>query len=95
MLIKPEVESFAKIKVVGIGGGGCNAVSSMVTGNVISGVDFVCINTDKQALNNSNCPVKVQIGENLTKGLGSGANPEIGRKAAEESLPKSLKVWEP
>ena len=92
MLIKPEVESFAKIKVVGIGGGGCNAVSSMVTGNVISGVDFVCINTDKQALNNSNCPVKVQIGENLTKGLGSGANPEIGRKAAEESVEKIKEV---
>lgn len=92
MLIKPEVESFAKIKVVGIGGGGCNAVSSMVTQNSISGVDFVCINTDKQALSNSNCPVKVQIGENLTKGLGSGADPEIGRKAAEESVEKIKEV---
>jgi len=93
MLIKPEIsESFAKIKVVGIGGGGCNAVSSMVSGNTVSGVDFVCINTDKQALNNSNSPVKVQIGENLTKGLGSGANPEIGRKAAEESVEKIKEV---
>lgn len=88
MLITPEIESFAKIKVVGIGGGGCNAVTSMVSANSISGVDFVCINTDKQALNNSNCPVKLQIGENLTKGLGSGANPEVGRKAAEESIEK-------
>ena len=93
MLIKPEIsESFAKIKVVGIGGGGCNAVSSMVSGNTVSGVDFVCINTDKQALNNSNSPVKVQIGENLTKGWGSGANPEIGRKAAEESVEKIKEV---
>ncbi|MCL5004155.1 MAG: cell division protein FtsZ [Patescibacteria group bacterium] len=88
MLIKPEVEKFARIKVVGIGGGGCNAVSSMVARNVISGVDFVGINTDKQALDNSACPTKVQIGEDLTKGLGSGANPEIGRKAAEESAEK-------
>ena len=92
MLIKPEVEKFAKIKVVGIGGGGCNAVSSMVSGSQISGVDFVCINTDKQALNNSQAPVKVQIGDNLTKGLGSGANPEVGKKAAEESIEKIKEV---
>lgn len=92
MLIKPEVESFAKIKVVGIGGGGCNAVSSMVSQNTISGVDFVCINTDKQALSSANSPVKVQIGENLTRGLGSGANPEVGRKAADESVERIKEV---
>lgn len=92
MLIKPEIERFAKIKVVGIGGGGGNAISSMVSKNAISGVDFVSINTDRQALGSLNCPVKVQIGENLTKGLGSGANPEIGRKAAEESQEKIKEV---
>lgn len=88
MLIKPEIEKFAKIKVVGVGGGGCNAVSSMIETGNIRGVDFIAINTDKQALSVNNSTVKVQIGENLTKGLGSGANPEIGRKAAEESAEK-------
>ncbi len=92
MLIKPEVERFAKIKVVGVGGGGGNAVSSMVSQNNVNGVEFICINTDKQALGNLNCPIKVQIGENLTKGLGSGANPEVGLKAAEESVEKIKEV---
>lgn len=88
MLIKPEIEKFAKIKVVGIGGGGCNAVSSMINSGTIRGVDFIAINTDKQALSVNSASIKVQIGEGLTKGLGSGANPEIGRKAAEESSEK-------
>ena len=75
---------FARIKVLGIGGGGSNAVNRMIT-NKLTGVDFVAINTDKQALNYSSAPTVMQIGSKLTKGLGSGGNPDIGRKAAEES----------
>jgi len=86
MFIKPEVERFAKIKVVGIGGGGGNAVNSMIDDRNIQGVDFMAINTDLQALSVNKAPVKIQIGKDLTKGLGSGANPEVGRKAAEESI---------
>lgn len=75
----------AQIKVIGVGGGGCNAVNRMIeTG--LKGVSFVAINTDKQALAGSKAETKVQIGEKLTKGLGAGANPEIGQKAAEENL---------
>lgn len=88
MLIKPEAERFAKIRVVGIGGGGCNALNSMMALQQIEGVEFIGINTDAQALATNQAPVKIQIGENITKGLGSGANPEIGRKAAEESTEK-------
>lgn len=88
MLIKPDVARFAKIKVVGVGGGGCNAVSSMVSSGTITGVDFVAINTDAQQLLRCQAPTKVQIGENLTRGLGSGGNPEVGKKAAEESVEK-------
>lgn len=76
--------NFAKIKVIGVGGGGGNAVNRMVTYG-LQGAEFIVVNTDKQALYLSNAPQKVQIGEKLTKGLGSGANPDIGRKAAEES----------
>jgi cell division protein FtsZ len=85
MLIKPEIERFAKIKVVGIGGGGTNAVNNMVSGGSIHGVDFIVVNTDAQSLALSKAPTKIQIGKDLTKGLGSGGNPEIGKKAAEES----------
>ncbi len=85
MLIKPKAGQAAKIKVVGIGGGGGNAVSAMVSEGSISGVEFITINTDAQALLNNKASIKVQIGENLTKGLGSGGDPEIGRQAAEES----------
>jgi cell division protein FtsZ len=85
MLIKPEVNRFAKIKVVGIGGAGVNALNSMISLQQIQGVDFVAVNTDAQALLTSQAPTKVQIGEQLTKGLGSGGDPDIGRKAAEES----------
>jgi cell division protein FtsZ len=82
--IKPEIEMFAKIKVVGVGGAGGNAVSRMIDSN-IKGVEFVVINTDAQALHNSKATEKVHIGKNLTKGLGAGMNPEIGRQAAEEN----------
>lgn len=88
MLIKPDVQRFAKIKVVGLGGGGCNALSSMIALQQIQGVEFVAINTDAQALLNHPSPTKVQIGEALTRGLGSGGNPDIGRQAAEESTQK-------
>ena len=88
MLIKPDLARFAKIKVVGIGGGGCNAVNSMITTSQIQGVDFVGINTDAQALLTCSTQTKIQIGEDLTKGLGAGGNPEIGKQAAEESREK-------
>lgn len=82
--IKPEIETFARIKVVGIGGGGNNAVSRMVASQ-IKGVDFIAINTDAQQLHHCKAPQKIHIGKNLTKGLGSGMDPEIGRQAAEEN----------
>lgn len=88
MLIKPDVQRFAKIKVIGLGGGGNNAISSMITLAQIQGVEFVAVNTDAQALMNSPSPTKVQIGENLTRGLGSGGDPEVGKQAAEESTQK-------
>lgn len=88
VLIKPEVEKFANIKVLGVGGGGGNALNSMIDLQQIQGVEFVAVNTDAQALSTNNAPVKIQIGEQLTHGLGSGANPEIGRKASEESSEK-------
>ncbi len=87
-LVKPDINSFAKIKVIGIGGGGSNAVASMVDSGSIKGVDFVAINTDTQALLANPADTKLQIGENLTRGLGSGADPEVGRQAAEESREK-------
>ena len=77
-------ESFARIKVVGVGGGGSNAVNRMIAEG-IQGVEFVAINTDAQALLLSNANTRVRIGDKLTRGLGAGGNPEIGRKAAEES----------
>jgi cell division protein FtsZ len=82
--IKPDIETFAKIKVVGVGGSGGNAISRMVDSK-IKGVEFVAINTDAQALHNSKASEKVHIGKNLTKGLGAGMNPEVGRQAAEEN----------
>ncbi|MCL5438463.1 MAG: cell division protein FtsZ [Patescibacteria group bacterium] len=85
MLIKPQTTNFAKIRVMGIGGGGTNALNSMITQSQIQGVDFVAVNTDAQALLMSHSATKLQIGENLTRGLGSGGDPEIGRQAAEES----------
>ena len=79
-----DMEQFAQIKVVGVGGGGNNAVNRMIESN-LKGVQFIAINTDKQALYNSRAEYKIQIGEKLTRGLGAGANPDIGSKAAEES----------
>lgn len=88
MLIKPDVQRFAKIKVMGLGGGGSNSLNSMISLQQIQGADFVAVNTDAQALMNNQSPTKVQIGEELTKGLGSGGDPEVGRQAAEESTQK-------
>ena len=77
-------EHSARIKVVGVGGGGTNAVNSMVR-HAIRGVDFIVANTDMQSLDASECREKIQIGVQVTRGLGAGSNPEIGRLAAEES----------
>lgn len=79
-----DFNQFAQIKVIGVGGGGNNAVNRMITAG-LKGVDFVAINTDAQAINLSRAGKKIQIGLKLTKGLGAGANPEVGSKAAEES----------
>jgi len=94
MLIRPQTTSFAKIRVIGIGGGGGNAINSMIADSQIVGVDFLSINTDAQALLTSQSPIKVQIGENLTRGLGSGGNPEMGLRAAEESREKIKEMLE-
>lgn len=88
MLIRPQSTNFAKIRVIGIGGGGSNAIGSMISSGNISGVDFVSVNTDAQALLLNKAETKIQIGEAFTKGLGSGGDPEIGREAAEESREK-------
>ena len=77
-------DTFAKIKVVGVGGGGNNAVNRMINSD-LTGVDFIVVNTDHQALEGSKASKKIQIGAKLTRGLGAGADPEVGRKAAEES----------
>ena len=79
-----ERDQIAKIKVIGVGGGGCNAVNRMIESGV-GGVDFIVANTDLQVLNASNAETKLQIGKNITEGLGAGANPEVGREAALES----------
>ena len=80
-----DQDEFAKIKVVGVGGGGNNAVNRMIDAGV-KGVEFLVFNTDKQALKNSLAENKIQLGEKITKGLGAGANPEVGEQAAEESI---------
>jgi cell division protein FtsZ len=79
-----EMDTLAQIKVIGVGGGGSNAVNRMIEGG-IQGVEFIAVNTDYQALNLSKAQHKLQIGAKLTRGLGAGANPEVGKKAAEES----------
>lgn len=79
-----DVEHFAQIKVIGVGGGGNNAINRMIEAG-LKGVQFIAINTDKQALYSSKAETKINIGEKLTKGLGAGANPDVGQKAAEES----------
>ncbi len=87
-LVKPDSARIAKIKVVGVGGGGSNAVASMVDSGQILGVEFIVANTDAQVLLANSAPTKLQIGEKLTKGLGVGGDPEIGAQAAEESVEK-------
>lgn len=94
MLIKPQTTNFAKIRVMGVGGGGCNAVNSMILQSEAKGVDFVSVNTDAQALFSCQSLTKLQIGENLTKGLGSGGNPDVGKQAAEESYEKIKDIIE-
>ena len=87
-LVKPDSARIAKIKVIGVGGGGGNAITSMIDSSIITGVEFIAINTDAQVLLASRAPTKLQIGEKLTKGLGVGGNPDIGAQAAEESMEK-------
>ena len=86
-----DTDQFAAIKVVGVGGAGNNAVNRMISSNV-QGVEFIAVNTDAQALLSSLAPYRIQIGEKLTKGLGAGANPEVGQKAAEESRDDIMKA---
>src|SRR6201998_849780 len=86
-----EPQNGAKIKVIGAGGGGSNAVNRMIRAKV-EGVEFIAANTDLQALKLSQAPVKLQLGAKLTKGLGAGANPEVGRKAALEDTEKILEA---
>jgi cell division protein FtsZ len=83
----------AKIKVVGVGGGGCNAVNRMIRAKV-EGIEFIAANTDMQALKLSQAPTKLQLGAKLTKGLGAGANPEVGRKAALEDTDRIIEALE-
>jgi len=85
------MESFAQIRVIGVGGGGSNAVNRMIAEG-LSGVDFAAVNTDAQALMLSNAPKRVRIGDKLTRGLGVGGDPEVGRKAAEESADELYEV---
>src|SRR5512147_1720738 len=84
-------EAFARIKVIGVGGGGSNAVNRMMDEG-IKGVEFIAVNTDAQALMLSKAPIKVRLGDKLTRGLGAGGDPEIGRKAAEESADELYNV---
>ena len=84
MEIKPEIETFAKIKVVGIGGSGSSAVNRMMKVG-IRGVEFISVNTDAQDLSSKDAHKKIHIGRNTTRGLGAGMDPEIGMKSAEEN----------
>lgn len=93
MQLKPKIETYARIKVLGIGGSGTNAIHRM-TELGINGVEFIAINTDAQALHNSNATKKVHIGKTVTRGLGAGMNPDQGRQAAEESKEDILDVIE-
>src|ERR1043165_2401371 len=83
-IVKPEVESFARIRVIGVGGSGNNTVNHMVASNM-QGVDFIAINTDAQDLHKSKAKKKIHIGKTLTRGLGAGMNAELGKQAAEET----------
>jgi len=92
-LVKPDSARIAKIKVIGVGGGGGNAVSSMIETGEVSGVEFIAINTDAQVLLANKAPTKLQIGEKITKGLGVGGNPDLGEQAAEESTEKIKELF--
>ena len=83
--VNPEIEAFARIKVIGVGGSGGNAIDHMVRSKV-GGVEFITVNTDAQALHHSLAPKKIHIGKNLTRGLGTGMNPDLGHRAAEETM---------
>ncbi len=91
--VAPAIETFARIKVVGVGGAGCAAVNRMIDAGV-DGVEFIVINTDAQALHHSNATIKIHIGQDETRGLGAGANPMVGQKAAEESIDEIKKALE-
>jgi len=91
--VAPAIETFARIKVVGVGGAGGAAVNRMIEAGV-DGVEFIVINTDAQALHHSKAPVKIHIGKDETRGLGAGANPSVGQKAAEESVDEIRKAIE-
>ncbi len=93
MTFDEQVITGAKIIVIGVGGGGSNAVNRMIEAG-IKGVDFIVVNTDVQALNDSQAPLKIQLGSELTRGLGAGANPDIGRQAAIEDTDKIMDVLE-
>ncbi|MBP7927714.1 cell division protein FtsZ [Patescibacteria group bacterium] len=86
MHIKPEIERFAKIRVVGVGGAGCNVINTMIEAQQINGVEFIAVNTDAQDLSINKAYIKIPIGQELTGGLGAGADPLVGKKAAEEDL---------
>ncbi|MEA3470957.1 MAG: cell division protein FtsZ [Thermodesulfobacteriota bacterium] len=94
MLVTTNVDPVAKIKVVGIGGGGCNAINTMITDYEINGVEFMAFNTDAQALKMSQAPTTLQLGEELTQGLGVGGNAELGAQAAEESIDEIQELLE-
>ena len=87
-LVKPDTSRLAKIKVIAVGGGGGNSVNHMIEESHIEGVEFIAVNTDAQVLLNNPAETKLQIGEKLTRGLGSGGNPDMGKQAAEESKEK-------
>ncbi len=82
--VSPEVETFARIKVLGVGGSGKNAVNHMINSKV-KGVEFIAVNTDAQDLHNTLAKEKIHIGKNLTRGLGTGMNVELGKRAVEET----------
>src|SRR2546427_1340826 len=88
-----ETDLGAKIKVIGVGGGGGNALNTMILAG-LTGVDFIAANTDCQALQNNRAPTKIQLGAQVTKGLGAGANPEIGRQAAMENREQIMAALE-
>ncbi len=88
-----QIKTGAKIKVIGVGGGGCNAVNTMIRAG-LGGVEYIVANTDSQALNASLAPTKIQLGTDITKGLGAGANPEVGRKAALDDYERLSEIIE-